>query len=78
MTDREKGTVLVRDAQGDGYAAVARAGTGEVIALGVPLWWKWISPEDAATTDNARLLQNLLTRHAAKDGSSDAPSNVPQ
>ncbi len=40
-------------------AAVARtAGGGEVVTLGVPLWWTWIGLDPG----NERLMRNLLTR----------------
>jgi hypothetical protein len=42
--------------------AVARTESGgEVVTLGVPLWWTWIGEG----SDNARLLQNLLVRPRA-------------
>lgn len=45
-----------------GFVAAGRIGKGQVIAIGQSLWWSWIasSPE----SDNARLLQNLLTRRS--------------
>jgi hypothetical protein len=44
----------------DGFAVMARAGKGEVIALGVSLWWGWITPERDPSGGNARLLRWLL------------------
>jgi hypothetical protein len=46
---------------GMGYAAVATAGKGEVVALGVPLWCYWVSEKRAGDSDNAKLLRFLLT-----------------
>jgi hypothetical protein len=45
---------------GDGFVALARAGKGEVVALGQSLWWNWINEKRAAGTDNALLLRWLL------------------
>jgi hypothetical protein len=47
---------------GQGFAAVARAGKGDVAVVGQSLWWSWITAERSKGADNARLLQNLLTR----------------
>jgi hypothetical protein len=44
----------------DGFAAMARAGKGEVIALGESLWWLWITPDRDPSGGNARLLRWLL------------------
>jgi hypothetical protein len=44
----------------DGFVAQAKAGKGEVIALGESLWWNWIMETRAAGTDNARLLRWLV------------------
>jgi hypothetical protein len=45
-------------------AATAKVGKGEVTALGVSLWWSWVSPGDdkveANGSDNAKLLRFLL------------------
>jgi hypothetical protein len=46
---------------GDGFIAAAKVGKGEVVALGESLWWSWIHDKQARGTDNARLLQLLLT-----------------
>jgi len=61
ITDRERGRPLVRFTDEDELMFVALATTesgGEVVTLGVSLWWSWISQHE----DNARLLRNLLTR----------------
>src|SRR5262249_28749525 len=39
---------------------MARAGKGEVVALGESLWWDWITPKYDPTGDNAKLLRSLL------------------
>jgi hypothetical protein len=44
----------------DGFAVMARAGKGEVIALGESLWCFWISPERDPSGGNAKLLRWLL------------------
>jgi hypothetical protein len=51
----------------DGYVAVAKAGKGEVVALGTSLWWSWVSESAARGTDNAKLFRLLLTPAARKD-----------
>ena len=47
-----------------GLVAAAKAGKGEVIALGTPLWWYWVSEGQgkgqAKGSDNAKLLGWLL------------------
>jgi len=55
-----------------GFAASAKAGKGEIIAIGVPLWWTWIGKEQKEGCDNAKLLQNLLTFHKEGRVSDDA------
>jgi hypothetical protein len=57
VTDRSRGKLLVTAPPypGDGFVAVARAGDGEVVALGESLWWSWVNK-----ADNALLLRNLL------------------
>jgi hypothetical protein len=52
----------------DGYVAIAKAGKGEVVALGTSLWWSWVSEDGAMGTDNARLLRLLLTPPTEKAG----------
>jgi hypothetical protein len=70
MTDARAGCVLVKAVgvgrPGDGFVAAAKAGKGEVIALGQSLWWNWITDEQAAGADNARLLRRLLVLRKAK------------
>jgi RNA polymerase sigma factor (sigma-70 family) len=65
VTDAKRARVLVQaegvGGPGDGFVAAARAGKGEVLVLGQGLWWSWISADQAQGTDNARLLQLLLT-----------------
>src|SRR5262249_61909953 len=55
----------------DGYVAVAKAGKGEVVALGTSLSWNWVSESGARGTDNAKLLRLLLTPSAQKPGKKD-------
>jgi tetratricopeptide (TPR) repeat protein len=45
---------------GDGFVALAKAGKGEMIALGDSLWWYSILKRRAAGTDTAQLLRWLL------------------
>ena len=64
VTDKQKGKILVA-APGDpgaGFVAVARAGQGEVIALGESLWWNWLAGDKPANSDNAVFLSNLLKK----------------
>jgi hypothetical protein len=64
VTDQKRGRVLANAAgvgqAGDGFVAIGRAGKGKVIAIGESLWWNWITPEQAAGADNAKLLRWLL------------------
>jgi hypothetical protein len=62
--DRARARILVakRSDPSQGYLAVAKAGKGEVIALGISLWWNWIASDTEHGADNALLLQNLLTK----------------
>src|SRR5262249_41188024 len=46
VTDKAKGKILVAAPHfppGEGFIASARAGKGEIVALGASLWWHWIS-----------------------------------
>jgi hypothetical protein len=65
VRDPGRARVLVRAAgvggPGDGFVAAAKAGRGEVVALGQSLWWGWVSGEQARRTDNAGLLRLVLT-----------------
>ena len=64
VTDKQNGKVLVA-APGypeAGFVAVARAGQGEVIALGQSLWWNWLARDKSAGSDNAVLLSNFLKK----------------
>ena len=54
--------IVAPDCEGQGFAAVARAGKGEVVMLGQSLWWNWISEKRAGNSQNSLLLQNLLTK----------------
>ena len=45
---------------GYGYAGTAKAGKGEVVALGESLWWSWVSEKRAKDTDNGKFLAYLL------------------
>jgi hypothetical protein len=64
VTDSQKGTILAHaaDYPGQGFVAKARAGEGEVVALGQSLWWSWIAKDQAKGSDNAVLLANLLKK----------------
>lgn len=44
-----------------GFVAVAKAGKGEVVAIGQSLWWNWIGTADARDFDNSLLMQQLIT-----------------
>lgn len=64
VEDPSKGTLLVKspfDAE-RGYVAVARVGKGEVVALGISLWWNWIASQQESGADNHQLLYNLIDR----------------
>jgi hypothetical protein len=50
-----------------GYVALANHGKGEIIALGISLWWNWIASPQETGADNARLLKNLLTKPRLAD-----------
>jgi hypothetical protein len=62
--DRSRARILVAKESdpSQGYLAVAKAGKGEVIALGTSLWWNWIASDTERGGDNALLLQNVLTK----------------
>jgi hypothetical protein len=49
-----------------GYAAVGKAGKGEVVALGESLWWNWVSEKRAKDSDNGKLLAHLLAPQRTK------------
>ena len=59
-----QGTVLaaVPGEPTEGFVAVARAGRGEVVALGESLWWNWLANDKASGSDNAVLLGDLLKK----------------
>jgi hypothetical protein len=71
VTDERKTRVLVKAVgagqPGDGFVVSAKAGKGEVIALGQSLWWHWISKERAQDADNAKLLRWLLAPPRDRD-----------
>jgi hypothetical protein len=64
VTAGERGRVLAKAVgvgnPGDGFAAIARAGKGEVVALGESLWDFWITPEQNPSGGNTKLLRWLL------------------
>jgi hypothetical protein len=63
ITDAAKGKILVSSpVQGKGFVAVTRPGQGEIVVLGLSLWWNWIGGPEGKDSDNAKLLKNLLTR----------------
>ncbi len=64
VNDEKKGKILVASAAfpDAGIIAVAEADRGQVVVLGISLWWNWIASKDEAGADNARLLQNLLSK----------------
>jgi hypothetical protein len=68
VTDPTAGRVLVKAAgvgqPGAGFVALAKAGKGEVVALGQSLWWNWISGSRSDGADNAKLLRWLLIRRS--------------
>ena len=68
VTDPEKGKILVATPgePGKGFVAVARAGRGEVIALGTSLWWDWVSRDKTRGSDNGALMANLLQKSAKR------------
>jgi hypothetical protein len=53
--------------------ASAKAGKGEVVALGESLWWHWVTDKQAAGADNARLLRSLLVPPKESDPRPDPP-----
>ena len=77
VADSQKGKILVTvpDHPGEGFVAVAKAGQGEVIALGESLWWSWVAGDKKKESHNAALLRNLLNKRA---GRAVAPPGVSQ
>jgi hypothetical protein len=64
VEDQKKGKILVTvpsdpDA---GFVAVAQADRGQIVVLGTSMWWNWIASERESGADNAKLLQNLLSK----------------
>ena len=64
VTDKSKGKILAKAPPelGEGIIAVARVGDGEMIAVGISLWWYCIANPMEKDSDNAVLLKNLLMR----------------
>jgi hypothetical protein len=62
--DRSRARILVskKSDPSQGYLAVAKAGKGEVVVLGISLWWNWIASVTEHGADNSLLLQNVLTK----------------
>jgi hypothetical protein len=64
ITVGKSGRVLARAVgvgnPGDAFAAITRAGRGEVVALGQSLWCFWITPEQDPNGGNKGLLRWLL------------------
>lgn len=64
ITDRKAGRALVKakgvGQPGDAFVAVAKAGRGQVVALGQSMSWYWVSEKRAGKADNAKLLGWLL------------------
>src|SRR5262249_6781250 len=56
IEDKDKGKVLVAAPPypDEGFVAVANAEGGQVVALGVSLWWNWIASAQESDSDNAR------------------------
>jgi hypothetical protein len=77
VTDGKAGRALVKAVgvgqPGDGFVASAKAGKGEVVALGESLWWHWVTDKQAAGADNARLLRSLLVPPKESDPRPDPP-----
>jgi RNA polymerase sigma factor (sigma-70 family) len=71
VTDAKRERVLVKAVEvgepKDGFVAVAKAGKGEVVALGQSLWWSWISAETSKGLDNAKLFRLLLKKPIKKN-----------
>jgi hypothetical protein len=45
---------------GDAFVAIAKAGKGNVVAIGQSLWWSWISTSRDPSGGNAKLLRWIL------------------
>lgn len=71
VTDPGRAGFLAVNADGDGgYAAVTRPPEGgEIVVLGVSLWWAWVH-QFAESSDNGVLLRNLLEADRAAPGGS--------
>jgi hypothetical protein len=44
-----------------GFVAVAKAGKGEIVAIGQSLWWAWIGTKEVKDFDNSLFMQKLIT-----------------
>lgn len=66
LTKAENAKILVAAPPypGKGFIAAARAGRGEVVALGESLWWLWLSQGKAKGANNATMLRNILEKRA--------------
>jgi hypothetical protein len=69
VTDKVIETILVSAPPypGEGFVAVADVGKGEIVAVGISMWWLWIASEQEKGADNAVLLKNLLTKLRKKN-----------
>lgn len=59
--DRTMVLASVPREHGGHFVAIGLAGDGEVVALGVSLWWSWVTK-----ADNAVLMENLLRKRPKK------------
>ncbi len=64
VIDQDRTMVLVGSPNkaDEHYVAIALAGKGQIVSLGVSLWWSWVGK-----ADNAILLENLLRRKPRAD-----------
>ncbi|MDR3633243.1 MAG: hypothetical protein P4L84_05355 [Isosphaeraceae bacterium] len=63
VIDHDRTLVLVSSPKNpdEHFVALASTGKGQVVSLGVSLWWSWVGK-----ADNAALLENLLRRKPRK------------
>jgi hypothetical protein len=59
VIDKDRTLVLVSSPTNadEHFVAVALAGDGQIVSLGVSLWWSWVGE-----ADNATLLENMLRK----------------
>ena len=59
MIDKDRTLVLVSSPTNadEHFVAIALAGDGQIVSLGVSLWWSWVGE-----ADNATLLENMLRK----------------